>query len=411
MKTLRQSIFLPVFALIAFLGFGAGTVLADTGNEGVGGWSSEAVAPGQVSVELSGNPYGIDGYGDARFTSQPTASQPKRRAFVGTLDGITGASVSSITVILQTGGGGEQVIGLDSSINVSDGELEVSPALIRTPGGPRAGTAKNDAKVVVLANNTGGGVWTAISILVKPVAPPYTSHGLVMAVDGVEVTIETLDGDTETVTLPEGAGGVTTGEVITVFRGNSGKAKGLVRAEEVKNRLKRFLDDAEEDVDEPEEDVDGKGNKHDRAAAHAEKIANFLERFSQRQTRLLDRVMDRAPERVRVRLAQVRERIQAQRGKHRESIERIRTKLDRIHPEHSHRGRPEAIADHRRDSSDRGRPETADQRPDSSDRGGPETADQGGEHPTADDTDDGRGRGRGRGHGGTDPATPEVEAP
>ena len=30
MKTLRQSIFLPVFALIAFLGLGAGTVLADS---------------------------------------------------------------------------------------------------------------------------------------------------------------------------------------------------------------------------------------------------------------------------------------------------------------------------------------------------------------------------------------------
>ena len=366
-----------VFAIIAFLGFGVGTVLADSGNEGVGGWSSEADGGAQATFGNPGNLLGIDGSGDTRFTSQANGSKPKRRAFVGTLDGIAGATASSFTVNLQTSGGGDsQVIGLpDQPLGVVDGALVGD--FIRTPGGPRAGTAQKDARVVVLAKQTDVDVWEAIWILVKPVRPLVPLGGLVVAVDGVEVTIETLDGDTETVTLPEGAGGVTTGEVITVFRGNSGKAKGLVRAEEVKNRLKRFLDDAEEDVDEPEEDVDGRGNKHDRAAAHAEKIANFLERFSQRQTRLLDRVMDRAPERLRVRLAQVRERIQAQRGKHRESIERIRTKLDHIHSKHSHRGRPEAVADHRRDSSDRGRPETADQpRRDSSDRGRPEATDQ-----------------------------------
>ena len=65
MKTLRQSIFLPVFALIVFLGIGAGTALANSSSEGVGGWSSEAVGPGQVSIGATSNLSGIDGTGDA----------------------------------------------------------------------------------------------------------------------------------------------------------------------------------------------------------------------------------------------------------------------------------------------------------------------------------------------------------
>ena len=359
-------------------------MLADSSNEGVGGWSSEAVGTGQVSTNFSGNPYGIDGSGDAR-TSQATGSEPKRRAFVGTLaptratrEG-TGTFVEisfidSISVTLQTSGGGEQVIGLPPAggeVNVhADGTAECD--ICRLPGGPRrAGTLTGDADVVVLAEQTGENVWQAIWILVKPVKPPETTTGLVVEVEGDEVTVETSDGEKKTVTLPEHARGVANGELITVFRGNSGEAKGLVRAADVKTRLKNFLDHAEDDVDETEGDEEIKGNKHDKA----ERIANFLERFNARHTSLLDRVMDRATERVKAKLEQVRARIQAQRAEHQEAIERIRTKLDRVHPDNSDRGRPE--------DAGQSRPENADPDPD----GEPSTA------------DDGRGRGLGRGQG------------
>ena len=66
--------------------------------------------------------------------------------------------------------------------------------------------------------------------------------------------------------------------MITVFRGKSGQANGVVQAEEVKNRLKKFLADAEEEVDEAEEGDEGKGDKLDKAAAKAERIASFMER-------------------------------------------------------------------------------------------------------------------------------------
>ena len=314
MKTLRRSIFLPVFALIVFLGFGAGTVLANSNNEGMGSWNPIAVGAGQINSGAPSDLSGIDGSDDARLTSQATGSEPKRRAFVGTLDGIMGVDVSSITVNLQTSGGGDsQDIGLPGDPLVVSAEGTVTSDFIRTPGGPRAGTATDGARVVVLAERNEAGAWTVLWMLVKPLKPEVPLNGVVVAADGAEVTVETPNGDTEIVTLPEGAGEVTPGEVITVFRGHSRHARGLVRAAEVKHRLKKFLDHAEEEVDQPEEVADGRGNKHDRAAARAERIAKFLERFSERQTRMLDRAIDRAPEKARERLARARKRIHSRR--------------------------------------------------------------------------------------------------
>ncbi len=402
MKTLRQSIFLPVFALIVFLGFGAGTALANSSNEGVEGWSSEVAGSGQVSIDLSSNPYGINGAGDAPSTSHPTGSEPagdepKRRAFVGTLgptrdlatDGVTGAYaattlVSSITVTLHNSEGEEYYIGLPGVVEVSADGRGDSP-YIRYPGGPRKGTLTEGARVVVLGQETEEGGWDASWMLVKPVAPPYTLHGVAVEVEGDQVTIETSNGEKKTVTLPEHARGVGPGEVITVFQDNSGKAKGIVRAEYVKNRLKNFLDHAEVDLDELGEDEEG--NKRDRAAAHAERIANYLERFNERQTRLLDKSIGRASARVKANLEQVRERNKLQRAEHLETIGRIRAKLDRAHPDNSEQGRPATAEDHRPDNSNRGRPEsTHELRPEKADKS------RDGERPSS---DDGRGRGRG----------------
>ena len=401
MKTLRHSIFLPIFALIALLGFGAGTVLADSNSEGVGGWDSKAVGAGQISMDLNGNPYGIDSTGDSRFTSDATGSSPKRRAFVGTLGlrgtgDSTGAGAATFegefSVMLQTSEEVEEVaISLPEGFEVSTEGLVESP-IIRTPGGPRAGAFVDGARVVVLAEETEEGK-VALWVLVKPVKPEHPVQGVVTAIDGDVVTVETPEGDTETLTLPEDSGDVVPGEVVTVFRGNSGHAKGLVRAQEVKSRLKHFLDDAEEDVDgaeeggdEPEADDEERGKKQDKASAHAERIAKFLDRFSERQTQMLDLVMDRAPEHARAELEAIRERIQTQREEHQEAIARIRNKLDWAHPNNSDQGRPEAADDHRPDNSEQGRPENTDElRPEQAEKS------RDVERPSS---DDGRGRGR-----------------
>ena len=259
-------------------------------------------------------------------------------------------------------------------------------SFIKRPGGEkRAGVFKNGAKVVVLAKQKYVNDWEAIFILVKPDAPPYTYHGVAVEVEGGKVKIEKANGGTKTVTLPEGAGDVVPGDVITVFQDNSGKAKGIVRAEYVKNRLKNFLDHAEVDLDELGEDEEG--NKRDKAAAHAERIANYLDRFNERQTRLLDKSIGRASARVKANLEQVRERNKLQRAEHLETIGRIRAKLDRAHPDNSEQGRPATAEDHRPDNSNRGRPEsTHELRPEKADKS------RDGERPSSDDS---RGRGRG----------------
>lgn len=380
----------------------------------MGSWSSEAVGPGQVSTDLSGNPYGIDGAGDSPATrhatgSEPAGDEPKRRAFVGTLgatrapstDGVSGSYaattvIDSILVTLQTAGGGEQLIGLpgpDPLLVAADGRVDSD--FVRTPGGPRKGTLTEGARVVVLGQETDGGEWEAVWILVKPVKPPPTIRGVVVEVDGNEVTIETPKGDKKTVTLPEHARGVAHGEVVTVFEGDEGKAKGLVRAEEVKNRLKGFLDDAEQGVDESDGDDDDKGKNHDKAAAHLARIDAFLEGFNNRRAQLIDGVIGGAPQRVKDKLLLVKERIHAQRLAHRETVGRIWAKLDRIHPAHSHRGGSEP--------TDQPRPDNSDRRPDGAGQPRPENA---GQDP---DGEEGEGRGRGRGRNqvdGSDTPTP-----
>ena len=411
MKTLRQSIFLPVFALIAFLVFGAGTVLADSSNEGVGGWGSEAVGAGQVTVGGPSNLSGIYGSGDARFTiqatgSEPAGDEPNRRAFGGTLympetEGFAAASeinVGSITVDLQTSEGGEQVIGLPAPVTVgvdglaySDGSVDGHP-YIKRPRGPRAGYFTDEAEVVVLAKQTEEG-WQALWILVKPMKPNPPLHGVVIGVDGDKVKIQKANGDTETVTFPGKGRGLTTGEVVTFFRGNSGHAKGVVRAEEVKNRLEKFRDDAGEGAVEPEEvegDGDGKGKNHDKAAAHLARIDAFLEGFNNRRAQLVDGVIDGAPERIKAKLVEVKERIHAQRLAHRQAAGRIWDRLDRIHPEHSHRGGSEH-PDQRPDNSNRVRPDNSNRvRPEAGDPPRPERFDenQGGDRPAAGDGSD-----------------------
>ncbi|NIP96116.1 MAG: hypothetical protein GWO24_22840, partial [Akkermansiaceae bacterium] len=240
-----------------------------------------------------------------------------------------------------------------------------------------------DARVVVLAElieeTREGETWEAVWILIKPSKPEKPVQGVVLASEGDEITIETPDGETETVTVDEEEGDVEPGEVVTVFRGNSDHATGLVRAEEVKNRLERFLDDAEDDVDEAEDSEEGdeeKGKKLDKAADHFDRISGFLNRFTDRQENLLDRVMRGAPEDVKARLQDVKQRIAARRSEHRQRIEDLQNRLDRIHPSNSGQSRPDAV-----DGPGQGRPDSAGEqseqgRPSDVDGGKPEGAGQ-----------------------------------
>lgn len=165
----------------------------------------------------------------------------KRRAFVGVVDAKNDGSVT----LVQKGKKGPVTIVLDNP-------------KIKTPGGPVAGTFTKDARVVIQVRNDGtkvDPVWVAIRVLVKPVKPTVTPFaGTVVGVTGDVVTIMQPDGSTTEIELEAGAPPPEVGELVTGFSGSSptegankgkkhAKAKGLVKASKIRDRLERFLEE------------------------------------------------------------------------------------------------------------------------------------------------------------------------
>ena len=169
-----------------------------------------------------------------------TAKGPKRKAFVGVVDTISGDSVT----LIQKGNKGPVTIVLDNPN-------------IKTPGGPVAGTFTKDARVVIQARNDGTQLdpaWVAIRVLVKPVKPTVTAlSGTVVGVTGDVVTIMQPDGSTTEIEVEAGAPPPEIGDLLTGFAGSSptegaigankpAKAKGLVNASKIRGRLEGFLE-------------------------------------------------------------------------------------------------------------------------------------------------------------------------
>jgi hypothetical protein len=158
-----------------------------------------------------------------------------------------------------------------------------------------AGTFEVGAQVAVLAALTEDGSLDAVQVLVKPVAPiapPVT--GAVVRAEGGVLTIMRPDGTTKTVQLPAGVGAPALGDLVTTFAsdGEEGeedpaRVTGLVRAEEVRNRLSGFIQDAsgtedegeEEDLEEREQELADLIQLRDSyAAKHLEVLQGLLDR-------------------------------------------------------------------------------------------------------------------------------------
>ncbi|MBI4329052.1 MAG: hypothetical protein HY685_04205 [Chloroflexi bacterium] len=125
---------------------------------------------------------------------------------------------------------------------------------VKTPGESAAtavaGTLEAGAKVAVLVERLPDGSCTAIQVVVKPVAPTSPAViGTVVSVENGLLTITRPDGTTKTIQLPPGVTPPAVGEVVTAFarpprggeRGAPPTLTGLVRAEEVHQRLRAFL--------------------------------------------------------------------------------------------------------------------------------------------------------------------------
>jgi hypothetical protein len=107
------------------------------------------------------------------------------------------------------------------------------------------------------------------------------------------------------------------GAVVTMFPGNSGQAKGLVRAEDVRERMQSFLERTPGDdgmgVGQGQEDINGK-----RARA----LIKGLEKHGFEQVRLLDMALDRVPEKE-------KEKIELRKAKAQRGIDSSKTALNK----------------------------------------------------------------------------------
>ena len=244
-----------------------------------------------------------------RFTTAAEEVQPEGavRSFPGV---IQGDPDEAITLIRQ--GIGEVV-----EILVTE-DLE-----IRTPGGPRAGTFEAGARVVVLARLVGGR-WTAIRVLVKPVHPNKPIVGVVVESTSSTVTVINPDGSAETFDVAEGTEVPEPGEIVTAFGGSDSKAKGLVRAEEVRQRLKGFLDDFAETED------DSETENGESTADHIESLVDALEDQSAKANDILDEVIERVPETAKAAVAAAKTKINQAKQDAQATVERASQKAKNL---------------------------------------------------------------------------------
>ena len=292
-----------MIALIIFFGFGAGTALA---HSSTGAWN---ISPNdtQVFSNLSVAPVRLGTLdGSTRLASTHAATGAQRRAFVGT---VTVTGVDSVTLELQ-GTEKPQTITLPPGFE------------FKTPGEPRAGTFDVKAQLVILAKRVDG-AWVAFMGLVKPEKPSFVPFtGVVTAVNDGVVTVESPDGDVQTLALPGDLGEVALGEVVTVFEEGSGKVTGLVKADQVRKRLNKFLEAAsnEEGDEESSQDTDQRSRR-------ADALARTLENFGARHLEVLNRVGGRVQEAVKRQIEIIKAKVKSDRRNSQAIIERVKKKL------------------------------------------------------------------------------------
>ncbi len=156
-----------------------------------------------------------------------------------------------------------------------------------TPGGPRAGTLKVGARAVILGQSVDG-KWVALSVVVKPLKPVTPVTGVITSVKEGVVNLTSPDGTAQTLTLPGDINEVATGDLVTVFPGAAGQAKGLVNAKKLRERLGTFLEEIAESEDQDPENPS--------RAKHAALLIKVLEKHLAHQEQIIDDVLQWASE-------------------------------------------------------------------------------------------------------------------
>lgn len=175
------------------------------------------------------------------------AEETTREGFVGTVSSYSGTTLVIEVTDEDTGAATSVTITAVTEDNVkTPGQSSLTPEEALEPG----------AKVAVLAQMVDG-AWEAVQVVVKPTEPTFVPLvGAVVGAEGNEIQIMLPNGDIKTIQLPPNASAPGIGEVVTAFSrggdeddtGGPPVATGLVRASEVGNRLRAFIDQADTDT-------------------------------------------------------------------------------------------------------------------------------------------------------------------
>ena len=236
----------------------------------------------------------------------------KRKAFVGEVQGEPGELV---TLIQQ--GKGETV-----NIGLPEGYQDQ----VRTPGGPRAGTFGDGAKVVILArwaNDRWEGMW----VLVKPVKPPQTLTGSVVSIEDGIVTIMRRNGTTKTLQLPSGVEAPAVGELVTAFpddrpgKGGLARAKGLVNSSQVRDRLLKLIEDLTiEDGELPAKALEARERR-------VNFLSKLLENHGARKVEVLNKALDRVERKAQASIQRAIAKAEKGRQEAKDAIKRAKEKV------------------------------------------------------------------------------------
>jgi hypothetical protein len=232
-----------------------------------------------------------------------------RKAFVGT---VMGEPQETVT-LRQNGNKGEVIIILPNDY------------VLKTPGGPRSGTFEDGAEVVILCQKAED-QWVALQVLAKPVKPNLPVVGVITGVGPTSLTVLDYKGNSHLLRLENKVDSSIEGEVVTLFPGTSGQVRGLVRAEDIRQRLHEFLDEAtgEGTGDDFEIGEELRGKRVDV-------LIKQLEKHGAERIRLLENALQRAP-------AEVKERIEASKARAQRGIEASRSAITRAKEKSERRG-------------------------------------------------------------------------
>ena len=202
--------------------------------------------------------------GDPTVTTE-TESGYVGKAFVGIwevggTEDVTGSGVTDVLAVtgydvtlIEQGTGKRVPLTMPTSYEAPlDATGPDSDQIVKWPGRvPRYGTLdelEGGERVVVKAEWVND-QWVVDKVIVKPKPSPdhLPTNGVVRTVENGKVTILTRNGETRTFDLDKrGKSGdihpdLQPGDDVTIFHGGSGKAKGLLKADKVANRLATFL--------------------------------------------------------------------------------------------------------------------------------------------------------------------------